>query len=67
MKLKNLMDTNAMKNYPRKVKQAKFADIGANLLNNKKKNQMASNLNQNSELIELTNNISTLGNKGIFA
>ena len=56
------MDSNAMKNYPRKVKQAKFADIGVNLLNNKKKNHINSNINQNSECIELANNISTLGN-----
>lgn len=60
MKLKNIMESDTVKNHYRKLKQPKFADIGMNLLT-KKKGQINTNQNQNSELIELTNDISGIG------
>jgi len=60
MKLKNLMDSNTAKNHPKKIKQAKFADIGVSFLNKKKIHGNIGN-HQHSELIELSNNISSIG------
>lgn len=65
MKLKNLMNTNALKNGPRKVKPAKFAELGINLLNNKRKHSyFKAAKHQNSEYIEITENMTSVNNKG---
>lgn len=52
MKLKSLMDSNTAKYSKKpikKIKQAKFADIGMKFLNNKKKGQGNKGENQHSE------------------
>ena len=65
MKLKNLMSTNSIRPTTRKVKPAKFGDIGMNLWN-KKKSYLNTNF-ENSHMIEFSNNLSTLrDNKGMF-
>jgi hypothetical protein len=65
MKLKNFMDHHTKKDAKRS-KQPKFADIGINLLSKKKNLQPSTGIqHQNSELIELNNNMSGIG-KGII-
>lgn len=61
------MNTNAIRNNMRKVKHPKFSDIGMNFMNNKrKKSHFNVSKHQNSEYIELTDNISSINNKGEF-
>jgi len=65
MKLKNIMNANCIQNNTKKVKQAKFGDIGMHLINNKRKKSYFNNSkHQNSEYIEIMNDISGIHNKG---
>lgn len=60
------MSTNAIRPQVRKVKHPKFGDIGMNLWN-KKKSYINTDHHENSQMIEFSNNISTLrDNKGTF-